>query len=466
WGVCWAVAVAAALRLRLPRRRALLLIVGAGLALRVAALAGPPITSDDLFRYSWDGRVQAQGVDPYAQPPASASLGALREPWLWPTPAGCAARHRPPGCTLINRPAVRTIYPPVAEGWFAAVYRVGGISARHKAWQVAGLLTEAAVLALLPLAIKRHGRDPRWVVLYALCPAPVIELVNNGHVDGLAIALMVASLVVVAAPTPGSGRLGPVARDVVFGALVGAAAGVKLYPAVLMLALVGAARPERLASWLRSAAAAATVLALAYLPHVVAVGWRVLGYLPGYLREEKYDQGGRFLVAGALRVPAHLAGPVSALALVAAVAFVLWRRPPVAQAACLLLGVVLLATSPVQPWYAVSLLAMATVAARPVWAVVVVAGYPYFWAVILNQGHTTEVGQLAYTAAAVVVAVVAVATWVLSRGRQDAPCSTPNRADLLGFNRGDRGGDDGAGSERRRTGAGRGGAVARGQTTR
>ena len=31
-------------------------------------------TSDDLYRYAWDGRVQAHGVDPYASPPLEPAL--------------------------------------------------------------------------------------------------------------------------------------------------------------------------------------------------------------------------------------------------------------------------------------------------------------------------------------------------------------------------------------------------------
>jgi hypothetical protein len=34
------------------------------------------------------------------------------------------------------------------------------------------------------------------------------------------------------------------------------------------------------------------------LSHVVAVGSKVLGYLPGYLNEENYSSGGRFLLVG------------------------------------------------------------------------------------------------------------------------------------------------------------------------
>ena len=42
--------------------------------------------------------------------------------------------------------------------------------------------------------------------------------------------------------------------------------------------------------------AAAGLVALSYLPHVLAVGSAVIGYLPGYLKEEDYTNGGRFLL--------------------------------------------------------------------------------------------------------------------------------------------------------------------------
>jgi hypothetical protein len=131
------------------------------------------------------------------------------------------------------------------------------------------------------------------------------------------------------------------------------------------------------------------------------VGPKVLGYLPGYLKEEHYEGGGRYLIAEALRLPLHLGEPLAVLAVVAAVGWVLVRRPPAPTAAALLLGVLLLAVSPVQPWYAVSLLAVATVAGLPGWAVVTVAGYPYFFAVILANRHVVGIGQISYTVAAV-----------------------------------------------------------------
>jgi hypothetical protein len=67
------------------------------------------------------------------------------------------------------------------------------------------------------------------------------------------------------------------------------------------------------------------------------------------------------------------------------------------------MGVLLLATSPVQPWYAVTVVGLAALAARPWWLAVAVAGYPYFFAVILSSRHAVGIGEAAYGLAAFAV---------------------------------------------------------------
>jgi hypothetical protein len=420
WAVVWATGVVCALRL--PRRVAVPAVFVAAVALRLAALAGQPILSDDLYRYAWDGRVQISGTDPYRYTPSAPELVGLREDWLWPDAEGCAGLQRPEGCTRINRPAVNTIYPPVAQAWFTAVYRVAGIGAHHKAWQVAGLLADVALVAVLPLLLRAYKRDERWAALYALSPVPVVEVVNNGHVDGLAALFVALGLLAIARRRPAWA-----------GALVGAAAMVKLYPAVVGVAFVAvlvarrpapevlvarrpapevlvARRPapemlvaRRRLPAVRFLAGAAAVVALGYLPHVAAVGLRVLGYLPGYLQEERYEEGGRYLLAGLLGLPAGLTAAVAAAGVVAVAAWVLLRRPDVPFGCAAMLGGLLLAVTPVQPWYAVTLLAVATVAAAPAWVAVVVAGYPYFFAVLLDSPHSIVIGRASYGLALVVV---------------------------------------------------------------
>lgn len=433
WAILWIVAVVAVFRM--PRRVAVPLVLAAAIALRIGAVAGPPLTSDDLFRYSWDGRVQAAGINPYEYPPGSARLAPLREPWLWPEEEPCPLAYRPKGCTRINRSWVPTIYPPVAEVWFSGIYRVAGIDARHKPWQLAGLVTDVAVVALLVVALRRRGKDPRWVALYALCPAPVLEIVNNGHVDGLAILLSLAALVVASPPAAGPappssatpaaapGRWSVGRREILAGVLVGMAVLVKLFPALLIIAIAAASPDRRVRALRRTGGAALAVCAAGYLPHVLAVGGKVIGYLPGYLREEQYDGAGRYLVAGALGVPGRLAAPLSLLAVLAAVAWVWHRRPAAPVGGAVMMGTLLVVASPVQPWYAVTLLALATLAVQPRWSVLVAAGYPYFFAVILLHPNRLGIGQLAYGVAG---AAVVAATIRIERTRGGA--SGPRRA--------------------------------------
>ena len=420
WAVAWAVGVVCALRL--PKRVAVPAIVGVAFVLRLAALAGQPILSDDLYRYAWDGRVQVSGTDPYRYAPSSTQLNDLREDWLWPDAQGCAGLQREPGCTRINRPTVRTIYPPVAEAWFTAVYRVAGIEARHKAWQVAGLLGDMALIGLLPAALRAWKRDERWTALYALSPVAVVEVVNNAHVDGLAALLVVLALLSAARRRPAWA-----------GALLGAAFLVKLYPAVVGLAFVAAFTGRR--ALVRLTGAFAGVVALAYLPHVAAAGLDVLGYLPGYLREERYGEGGRYLLAGLLGLPPALTATLAAAGLAAAGGWVLLRRPEVPRGSAVLLGALLLAVTPVQPWYAVTLLAVATVAAAPAWSAVAVAGYPYFFAVLLDAPHAVAIGRAGYG--------LALAVLVVARGK-DSPRPSERSNDAHRTGTGDRGaGDDG-----------------------
>lgn len=49
----------------------------------------PPRTSTDMFRYAWDGRVQAAGISPYAHPPAAPEPAPLRDDWLFPSEGAC-----------------------------------------------------------------------------------------------------------------------------------------------------------------------------------------------------------------------------------------------------------------------------------------------------------------------------------------------------------------------------------------
>ena len=80
-------------------------------AVQATGLLVFPLTSDDIYRYVWDGRVQLAGIDPYRFVPLDPALTFLRDAQLFP----------PGGPPAINRPGVHTIYPPGAQVLFTAV---------------------------------------------------------------------------------------------------------------------------------------------------------------------------------------------------------------------------------------------------------------------------------------------------------------------------------------------------------
>ena len=192
------------------------------------------------------------------------------------------------------------------------------------------------------------------------------------------------------------------------GLLIGGAALVKLYPAALLLVMLCLPRARPWRSLVRASGAAAALSAITYAPHIHAVGLRVLGYLPGYLREEHYRGGGRFLLVGVLGLPGPAATAVAGIALVSVLSWIVWRRPDAPRAAAIVLVALFLVTTPVQPWYAVSAVALGSLAGWPAPVAVVLAGYPYYFAVILDYGHGVRLAQLCYGAALAFVVAGAV----------------------------------------------------------
>ena len=328
-------------RADLDGRRALMVLLGASAAFQVAAISHAPTTSDDDFRYVWDAKVQLSGVDPYRYAPEDPKLASLRDPFLFPTSGRCP-HAIPGGCTAINRPAVHTIYPPVAQAAFVAVRVVSfGGRGNHLPLQIAAAVGVLVIGWLLARAATQRGRELWVAAVWSWSPLPILEYSNAAHVDWLAVLFVVLAFGATSSPRSGRGGL-----------LVGAAIATKLYPAVVLPALM------RRHPW-RAAVAAAGLVGIAYLPHVIAVGTKVVGYLPGYLHEEQYTSGGRMLLLGA--VLPHPIDSVVGVAIVGALAVLVARGVlPVhpEQAATVLMGVTFLVATPAYGWYAGALLAL------------------------------------------------------------------------------------------------------------
>jgi alpha-1,6-mannosyltransferase len=343
-GAVWAVAALAVMR-GAGGRWALAVILATAISLRIGALAAPVYLSDDLFRYIWDGRVQAAGINPYRYIPTDPRLAPLQDDTIFPN---------------INRNNYApTIYPPVAQMLFFAATRLGETVTAVKLVLVA---VETIGIGALLLILPAVGASRENILLYAWHPLPVWEIAGSGHIDAAVVTLVALAI---AAAFAG--------RRAWSGAALAAATLVKFFPLVLAPAL-WRPRGSNLGDWRWPAGFAAIILA-AYLPFL-GVGTRVLGFLPTYFSEENLASGSGFwaldLIGRAVPVPVTAYIAVAATVM-AGLAIGALRRPadPVVRmpwVTALGTAAVFFA-SPHYAWYFVWLVALLCVA--PWW--------PAFW---------------------------------------------------------------------------------------
>jgi hypothetical protein len=243
---------------------------------------------------------------------------------------------------------------------------------------------------------RAPGGDPRQAVLWAWCPTVVLECGNNAHVDVLAALLLVVAL--------GAANRGRLTRA---GLALGAAIAVKLLPVLVLPALLTTRQLRRNVPLLL---ACLGVLVAGYLPHVLAVGDRALGFLPAYLDEEGYEGGRRFALLRLVVPPEATA--VAGIALIGAVA--LWalhhgdsagERPRPWRPAVVLAGVVFALTTVPYPWYALLLVALVALDGRWEWLAVAAAAYPVYFIRALDL-PLVGTQQVSYGAAVAVVLAV------------------------------------------------------------
>ena len=309
-----------------PQHRALLMILLVAALLRGIALFAPQALSTDAFRYVWDGRVQAAGINPYRYIPADPALAALRDDSIYPN---------------INRADyARTIYPPMAQ---IAFLTIGRFSNSVLGMKLAMLAFDALTIGCLMALLRDRGLPATRVLLYAWHPLPVWEFAGTGHVDALAIGLLMLAFLAAARRAP-----------LWTGVALAAATLVKFYPAVAAPALY------RRWDW-RMPVAFALTLVLLYAPYL-GVGRAVFGFLPGYVEEEGLRNGSGIFLWSLLRTALHLPpnavqyfAPLAALLLLSAVLWQQFSRRWQARdswtAALALASLFTLLVSPHDPWY-------------------------------------------------------------------------------------------------------------------
>jgi alpha-1,6-mannosyltransferase len=306
-------------------RSVVLAIAVLAIVMRAPTVVAPPYLSNDIYRYVWDGQVEAAGFNPYLYAPSDPKLETLRDHDIYPQ---IASKYAP------------TIYPPAAEGLFLVVTRISG---SVTAMKITMVIFEAITFVLLAHLLALEGLPTSRVLVYAWHPMPIWEFAGSGHVDAPLIAFCVAALWAIRRQRPGLGGL-----------FLAGATLIKLYPVVLLPALY------RRWDW-RLPVAFGVAMVVGYLPFVSA-GSRIVGFLPGYASQEGFNaQGAGFYLLDLLhRVPrlAALDVKVYALAAIAVLAvlsaaFAFRRHRPASpyEMATTLSGLFMVFVSPHYPWY-------------------------------------------------------------------------------------------------------------------
>jgi alpha-1,6-mannosyltransferase len=220
-----------------------------------------PTLSDDMFRYVWDGRVQAHGISPYQYPPSATALLELRrgDSAVWAN---------------VNRPTAVTVYPPGAQLAFAVIWRMVGDSVIG--FKAAFVIAELIGAALLLNLLHVFKQPPERLLIFLWSPLLIFEVAQAGHLDGLMLLFLIAAFY--ARVTDRYGWLG---------ASLGLATAIKLFPAILLFALLPLPRPwswRGLRGAIKTLGAFVIVLAIGYLVYAVQ-GASPLGFLPQYFGE-------------------------------------------------------------------------------------------------------------------------------------------------------------------------------------
>jgi alpha-1,6-mannosyltransferase len=305
-------------------RSTLIIVIAFAALFRLSLLFSPPYLSDDIYRYVWDGRVQAAGINPYRYIPADAALAQLQDDKIYPR---------------INRKDyARTIYPPAAEAVFFLTTRISESVTWMKATMV---LFEALAVWALAMLLASLGLPRQRILLYAWHPLVVWEFAGSGHADSIAIAFIALALLA-------RHRKSEIGTGI---SLAAAALG-KVFPFVLFPAFY------KRWNWKMPLVFLITIV-IGYLPYLTVGPARALVFLFGDAPERGIE-GGKdfFLLTAVRRLPLGFHVPTAAFVVFAVLigaVLSIWmiaRRNEHYIANALIIGsVFVVLVSPHFPWY-------------------------------------------------------------------------------------------------------------------
>lgn len=232
------------------RTRLLFFILSFGLLLRLAMVFSTPALEDDFYRYLWDGGVVSAGYNPYARAPNAVFEANAPEPLQQLAAESGAVIER------VNHPHLKTIYPPVAQFWFAVAHYLEPWSLMS--WRLLGVAAELITILLILALLRLCDRSPLWSALYWWNPLVIKELINSAHMEFLLLPIVLLAIYLAVQNRFVSGSVA-----------LAVATGTKLWPVMLL--------PLMLRPLLQSPARLVGALAILAITFAAWIAWPLLG---------------------------------------------------------------------------------------------------------------------------------------------------------------------------------------------
>jgi alpha-1,6-mannosyltransferase len=185
------------------------MIIVFGLLFRAVILPSQQIQEDDVYRYLWDGKVFANGINPFEYSPDEVNdFKALRiqnpesyyetyvernereleqlDKLKWESPKSLQYLER------VNHPNVSTIYPPMAQFVFRLAHQIkpDSIVVLRAGFLIFDILTLVFIVGIL----AKLGLDKSNCLIYLWSPLIIKETFNSTHLDIIGISLLTGSI--------------------------------------------------------------------------------------------------------------------------------------------------------------------------------------------------------------------------------------------------------------------------------
>lgn len=182
-----------------------------------------PWLSDDVYGYLWYGRLAVHGMNPFIDGADSPLFSHLRNS----------------SYDLLAYKQFPAIYPPLAEVFMALGVGIGELFSKEwftafMGWKVVLFIGE--LIAFFILIRKRNVESDslrKGIILFLLSPLPVIEIIGQGHNDGLLLPFIAIMIIIL-----NNRKEWSLSKVIYLGVLIGCMTSIKVYPIVLILPLL------------------------------------------------------------------------------------------------------------------------------------------------------------------------------------------------------------------------------------